>query len=274
MPPLCLFRTLIVQTMSFHFKSFLEGLYYVYNRRELVNPDPLLFLYDYDHVCDREIVGLIASCLAYGRVTQIMSSVKKILTPLGKAPSALLLQDLRSIKGLYKHFKHRFTTGEDIERLLTQTGEVLRVEGSLENLMAQCLKGHSFIKALDIFSLTLEPHKRGFSLLTAPKDGSACKRLLLYLKWMVRRDDVDPGGWQVLSPRELIIPTDTHLHHIGLKLGLTQRKQADLKTALEITQAFSKATPEDPVRYDFVLSRFGIRSALCVEELANLYKKD
>ena len=65
-----------------------------------------------------------------------------------------------------------------------------------------------------------------FSLVTAPKDGSACKRLFLYLKWLVRHDDVDPGGWEVLRPSELIVPTDTHMHKIGMQLGLTKRKNA------------------------------------------------
>ena len=110
----------------------------------------------------------------------------------------------------------------------------------------------------------------GFPLLAAPVDGSACKRLLLYLKWMVRHDEVDPGGWTVFSPKDLIMPMDTHIHGIALRLGLTKRKQADLKTAVEVTEAFARLTPEDPTRYDFVLSRFGIRSALKIQGLADL----
>jgi uncharacterized protein (TIGR02757 family) len=89
---------------------------------------------------------------------------------------------------------------------------------------------------------------------------------------MVRRDEVDPGGWTVFSPKDLIVPTDTHMHGIALRLGLTARKQADLKTALEITRAFARLRPDDPARYDFALTRFGIRGALSVSELMESYR--
>ncbi|MCD6487215.1 MAG: TIGR02757 family protein, partial [Syntrophobacterales bacterium] len=100
---------------------------------------------------------------------------------------------------------------------------------------------------------------RGNSLLPSPAKGSACKRLNLFLRWMVRHDDVDPGGWDDISSSKLIIPLDTHMHRICLALGITKRKQADMKTALEITRSFQVMAPHDPVRYDFALTRLGIR---------------
>jgi uncharacterized protein (TIGR02757 family) len=255
-------------------KAFLEGLYLVYNRRELVYPDPLAFLYEYGDPLDREIAGLVASCLAYGRVAQILKSVRKILSPLGPHPHRFLLRG-RLPEGLFGDFKHRFTTGEQVRGFLNRASAILRSHGSLEAFMKQCSQGGDFLEALNRFSRGLSPSRevlsataRGsFSLLAAPENGSACKRLALYLKWMVRRDDVDPGGWTVFSPQELIVPTDTHMHGIALRLGLTARKQADLKTALEITRAFAQFCPEDPARYDFALTRFGIRGALSVSEL-------
>ena len=105
------------------------------------------------------------------------------------------------------------------------------------------------------------------SLLPDPDRGSACKRLHLFLKWMVRVDAVDPGGWTVLPPSALVVPVDTHMHRIGLALGLTERGQADIRTALEMTEAFSLVRPDDPVRYDFALTRFGIRPDLDMEAL-------
>ena len=149
--------------------------------------------------------------------------------------------------------------------------------GSVEKLMASCLEraNDNLFDALDIFSDCLSRNEdgvraSGFSLVTAPRDGSACKRLFLFLKWMVRHDDVDPGGWTVISPRRLIMPTDTHIHAISLRLGLTKRKQADLKAAVEITGALARLCPDDPTRYDFVLTRFGIRDGLSVDELTRL----
>ncbi|MDR3230878.1 MAG: TIGR02757 family protein [Synergistaceae bacterium] len=251
-------------------KAFLEGLYFVYNRRELVHPDPLIFLYDYDDPLDREIAGLVSSCLAYGRVAQILKSVQKILEPMGSHPHRFLLRH-SDLQDLFGDFKHRFTTGTQMADLLAQTSKILREQGSIEALMKDCLRmGGSLTGGLNLFARALEPKRAGFSLLTAPEDGSACKRLLLWLKWMVRRDDVDPGGWNVLSPRDLLMPTDTHIHHLALQLGLTRRKQADLKTAIEITQSFAALTPEDPTRYDFALTRFGIRTGLSLTELVEL----
>ena len=252
-------------------KPFLDGLYFVYNRRELIHPDPLLFLYRYDDPLDREIAGLVASSLAYGRVAQILGSISRVLDPLGPRPHRFLIDHPKAPERLLEGFKHRFTTAGEMVGLLANAARAQREHGSLEGLLRHCLeRSHDLLSALDGFSDVLSPERRGFPLLAAPRDGSACKRLFLLLKWMVRRDDVDPGGWNVVAPRDLIMPTDTHIHAIALKLGLTKRKQADLVTALEITERFREVAPDDPTRYDFVLSRFGIRSGLHADDLSDL----
>ena len=246
-------------------KAFCEGMRYVYSRRELVNPDPLFFLYDYDDVRDREIVGLVASSLAYGRVAQIMKSVEKVLACLGKHPHDFLLNnDNPDI--VPSTFKHRFTTARDMNTLLNNVKGVLREYGNIEAFVGECLKrsGGEIFSALDKFADRMSEGKAegAFSLITAPRDGSACKRLFLYLRWMVRKDEVDPGGWEVLKPDELIVPTDVHMHRIARQLGITKRKVADLRTAIEITSGFSAICPEDVCRFDFVLTRFGIKFLL------------
>ena len=96
-------------------------------------------------------------------------------------------------------------------------------------------------------------------LLPFPEKGSACKRLNLFLRWMVRKDRVDPGGWDGVPASKLIVPLDTHMYGITRGLGFTERKSADLRTAIEATAAFRKIAPRDPVRYDFALTRPGIR---------------
>ncbi|MEW5909317.1 MAG: TIGR02757 family protein, partial [Thermodesulfobacteriota bacterium] len=106
-------------------------------------------------------------------------------------------------------------------------------------------------------------------LIALPERGSPCKRMNLFLRWMVRKDEIDPGGWDEIPPSKLIVPLDTHLHSVSIALGLTCRKQANLKTALEITNRFKTISPEDPVRYDFSLTRFGIRSELSPSDLFN-----
>ena len=251
-------------------RSFLEGLYYVYQRRELINPDPLYFLYSYENIRDREIVGLIASSLAYGRVAQIMKSVEKVLACLTESPHEFLI-NAKNFEIVPENFKHRFTTAHDVNNLLANITSIIRKHESLENFLGECLKDSNgdLSAALDGFSDALSRNKEpgSFSLVTAPRDKSACKRLFLYLKWLVRADDVDPGGWKVLRPSDLIVPTDTHMHNIARKLGFTKRKQADLKTAIEITENFRTICPEDPTKYDFVLTRFGIRAGLNVNDL-------
>ena len=254
-------------------KSFLEGLYYVYQRKELINPDPLYFLYSYKDVRDLEIIGLIAASLAYGRVSQIMKSVEKVLSCLTDSPHEFLIAN-ENFNIVPETFKHRFTTGEDINNLLANISKIIKEFGTLEKFFENCISdSENIFAALDKFSDALSKNKKpgAFSLVTAPKDGSACKRLFLYLKWLVRHDDVDPGGWKIIRPSDLIVPTDTHMHNIAQRLGFTNRKNADLKTAIEITEGFKKICPEDPAKYDFVLTRFGIRAGLDVDELSELF---
>ena len=114
--------------------------------------------------------------------------------------------------------------------------------------------------------LTAGKNKPGH-LVALPEKGSACKRMNLFLRWMVRNDNVDPGGWADVPLSKPIVPLDTHMHKIGLKLGFTSKKQANMDTALEITNVFKKFVPDDPVKYDFSLTRFGIREGMTMDSL-------
>jgi len=252
------------------FKSGLDRLYSRYNKRRFVHPDPLEFLYDYPDTRDREIVGLVASSLAYGKVAQILKSVNAVLRLLTDRPSIFLEScNQKTLLALFRGFRHRFTTGEDIAALLSGVKEVIREYGSLEECMARGVGEPTIISALSSFvqSIRIRGQRVPPFLLPDPGDGSACKRPFLYLRWMVRSDDVDPGGWKRIDPSTLIIPLDTHMYSISRKLGITTRKQADLKTAQEVTAFFRKLSPHDPVKYDFVLTRFGIRDDMDKDSL-------
>ena len=246
-------------------KAFCEGMYYVYARRELVYPDPLWYLYGYDDPLDREVVGLIAASLAYGRVSQIMKSVERVLACLGSRPREFLLRTGDS-EIVPSSFKHRFTTSEDMNNFLKNIGGILRKYDSVENFMGECLKasGGELFSSLDKFSDELSRNKRegSFSLMSAPRDGSPCKRLFLYLRWQVRTDEVDPGHWRVFSPSELLIPLDTHMLAISRTLGFTSSSVPSLNAAKLISNHFSSFSKTDPTKYDFPLTRFGIRSGL------------
>ncbi len=235
-----------------------------YHHREFVHPDPLEFLYDYPELRDRELVGLIASSLAYGRVAQILKSVSSILDRMDHSPHDFLLKTSpKKIISQLKNFKHRFTTGKDLSHMLLGARKMILKHGSLYHGFMDGFDSNddTILPALSIFvkQLTVFLPDERKHLLACPDKGSACKRLNLFLRWMVREDNVDPGGWREVPPSMLVVPLDTHMHRIGLSLQLTSRKQADMRTALEITKTFRKISPEDPVRYDFSLTRLGIR---------------
>ncbi|MDR1514247.1 MAG: TIGR02757 family protein [Synergistaceae bacterium] len=272
--------------------ELLEELYEEYNRREYVSPDPLEFLYHYDKAADREVVGLIASSLAYGRVTSILSSVRKVLNVLGGSPAESLLEyagrenSHDAMAERLGGFVHRFTACEEMAKFLYGTGKVLLSYGSLENLFMEGMSPETppisgvfphrgkILGAMEFFTRTLLDHAglESSHLLPRPSKGSACKRLALYIRWMARRDDVDPGGWRCVPACDIIVPLDTHMFRIAVGLGFVTRKSADGVSALLATDGFGRLRPDDPVRYDFALTRFGIRTGMSVEELLAKFK--
>ncbi len=243
------------------YRDALERHHRAFHKRCFVHPDPLEFLYDYDDPADREIVALIAASLAYGRVTQILVSVRRVLDRLGESPARYVRDTTPArMKARMAGFKHRWTTGEDLAALLAGARQTIRAHGSL----GECLAGkvapgdETIIGALTGLVGELSAFAPGSKVLADPARGSACKRLHLMLRWLVRRDEVDPGGWDNISPRLLVVPVDVHMHRIARTLGLTSRKAADGRTALEITRTFAAICPDDPVRYDFSLTRLGL----------------
>jgi uncharacterized protein (TIGR02757 family) len=239
-------------------------LYEKYNRKRWVHPDPLELLFPFENPDDREIVGLIASSLAYGRVLQIRRSIERVLERMPSPRRDVERATPKTLKAALKGFRHRFTAGDDVAILLLGVRKALRRFGSLNACFISGLdpSADSVLPALARFVEAVFPAPVGgrFSLLPNPGTGSACKRLNLFLRWMVRKDGVDPGGWSGVDPSLLVVPLDTHMHRICMGLGLTRRKQANLQAALEITDAFRIIAPDDPVRYDFCLTRLGIRN--------------
>lgn len=243
-------------------KKRLDALYARYNRREFVGTDPLMFLYRYDDPADREIVGLIASALAYGRVALIKKSIETVLAPMGRP--AVFLQETKpaELKAMFRSFRHRFTGGRELAALLIGIRRVAGKHGSLKDCFLAGLRAEdaTVLPALERFAEEMAGagERRAAFLLTSPADGSACKRMNLFLRWMVRRDAVDPGGWDEVGAHRLVIPLDTHLFRICRALGLTRRNQANLRAAMDITESFRAISPHDPIRYDFAISRLGI----------------
>jgi len=216
-------------------------------------------------------VALVASSLAYGRVAQILRGVSDVLDRIGPQPAEYLAGStagslLRAMRG----FKHRFSTGRHVAAMLTGAARAIAEHGSLHACFRSGMDDGDagMLPAMKAFvgRLTQAAGDDCGHLLPDPARGSACKRLCLMLRWMVRRDRVDPGGWSGIPADKLLVPLDTHMHKIALGLGITKRKSADMRTAVEVTEAFRKLSPADPVRYDFALTRLGIRSEMDVGE--------
>ena len=252
----------------------LDALFRKYDRRFL-EPDPVQFVHAQRRKEDREVVGLIASSLAYGNVRQIKQSVERVLAALGPRPArAVRRLDPRQAAGILAGFKHRFNDGRDVACLLYFIRQMLERHGSIEGFFAAGLeRGHPHVgPALASFSaraLALDhgglygrralPAKAGVRFFfPSPADGSPCKRLNLYLRWMVRRDGVDLGVWRRVEPARLVIPLDAHVFAVARRVALTRLRSPGWRMALDITARLRRLDPEDPVKYDFALYRMGL----------------
>jgi uncharacterized protein (TIGR02757 family) len=248
-------------------RDLLERLYARYNRRELIAPDPLAWVYKYERRADREVVGFIGSALAYGRVEQINKSVTKLFGIMGARPAEFAGNFSKGDRRKFAGFKHRFNTGEDIADFLQLIKFMLDEYGSIDAYFLTGYKSEdaNIIPALAKFCELLLERVGGAKdrpglkfLLSNPEEGSACKRLNLFLRWMVRKDDVDTGLWKKIGPEKLIVPVDVHMGRLSAILGFHSRKNLGIKAAQEITAGFAQINPADPVKYDFCLTRIGI----------------
>jgi uncharacterized protein (TIGR02757 family) len=239
-----------------------EDLYGRANHHRFIYPDPLHFVYCYETKQDRELAGFIASSLAFGRVSQINKTLQNLFRRIGRPTHYLKSRRLSSMRSDFVDFRHRFAKDVDVMVLLVALKRTIQTYGSLSSCFER--GGESadvtLYPALAAFVQRMKEFMEGRStfLLPDPGKGSALKRLNLFLRWMIRHDRVDPGVWKGLPKAKLIIPLDTHMYRACLNVGFTQRKQPNLRTALEVTECFRCINPEDPVKYDFALTRMGM----------------
>jgi len=246
------------QKLDYHYKTF---------DKSQIAPDPLQFLHLFNDPADIEAMGFIASVFAYGNVTQIINTLNSFLLLTGKKPYNFISK----CRNLNRNdlFIHRFYSINDIRDLFILLSEIYSEYGSLKNLF---LSGYSekdvnLKKAVSAFSFHfIERQKRkhkisqGFRFMfPLPEKGSACKRMNLFLRWMIRKDELDFGLWNEIPPDKLVIPVDTHIARICRSLKLTVRKNVSWKMAEEITGNLKKFDPDDPVKYDFAICHIGMR---------------
>ena len=226
--------------------------------------DPLGLVRRFGPGPDREVAGLVAATLAFGNVTAIRASVGRVLRALGPSPAfAADTMSREELASRLEGFVHRVYRGEDVAAMLARAGELRRAHGSLGAALAHELAaaGGDLREGLARLADGLRgpAPRRGLAhLVPDPRAGSACKRLLLYARWMARPDDgVDLGLWPV-APSALVIPVDTHVLRISQNLGLTRRRDASWRTAEDITTTLRLFDPDDPVKYDFAICHLGV----------------
>lgn len=255
-------------------REFLEALYREHHRPENLHPDPLVFVQGFADPRDGELAGLVAASLAYGRVGQILRTLEGVFAVLGARPREMLdAATVRDLRDQFRGFFYRFHKSEDLVLFLHLTRQALARWGTLAAAFQAGDRGGDLGDALAAFGETIlagdprpvlrtraiPPGHPVRHLLPSPARGGAAKRLCLYLRWMVRRDALDPGYWHgQVDPARLVVPLDTHVARVGRELGFTARKAADWKTACEITAALRRYDPADPIRFDFSLFRFGM----------------
>jgi uncharacterized protein (TIGR02757 family) len=253
-------------------QTLLESVYSNYHKQAFIHPDPLEFVGKYKKPEDMEIAALIASSFAIGRVESILQTVDFILTVIKSPKDALLSLSRVDLESIFHDFKYRFYTSGSLVDFLIGIKKVIREFGSLHDCFLAGVNktGGDPVDTLSFFvNQIMVDTSHGRSVLPDPDKGSACKRLNLFLRWMIRKDEIDPGIWEDIPKDILIIPLDTHMTQISQILGFTERKSADMKTAIEITDALKTYDSMDPVRFDFSLTRLGIHPDLNYDELYN-----
>ncbi len=249
-------------------KRRLDGLLELYGPA-YIDTDPIGMVHAFEKREDREVAAFFAAALAFGRVASIRASLSRIFERLGESPRDRLLRfESRKEKSLFRGLVHRWASPTALAGLAGLLGNALRESGSLEAFFMRDYRpgAPTLQEALADFRRRLfspfagKAKRKGLDYLVPDPDGNAaCKRLHLFLRWMIRpQDGVDLGLWRGPRTSQLTIPLDTHIARIGLLIGLTDRRTPDRRMAEEITDSLRLLDPADPVRYDFAISRMGI----------------
>jgi uncharacterized protein (TIGR02757 family) len=256
--------------VSRRLKPFLDHVLARYNRREYLATDPLSAVYRYPDPRDQEVVAFVAAGLAFGNVKAVLAGIAAALAPLGPHP-ARTLTDLGPAAALRKAqgFNYRWVRDRDMANLWLMLGSALRAAGGLEPLFAASHSGAApdtlvgadglVVALTDLAPSAVDVTRRGTrSFLPRVSGPGASKRLHMFLRWMVRKDELDLGLWTAARPAQLLVPLDTHVARLSRRLGLTARRTAGKAMAQEITAGLRVLDPADPIKYDFALAHLGI----------------
>lgn len=240
----------------------------VWNNPDFIGSDPISVPHRFTRLQDREIMGFWAATLAWGQRKTIINSALRLSELMDHAPYDFVLNHEESDRERFSEFKHRTFQYTDTLWFLHWLQEYYRREDSLETAFSSHLiPGDITVEnALAGFHDSFFDHPyapgRTRKHVATPVRGSTCKRLNMFLRWMVRKDDrgVDFGVWNRISPAQLLIPLDVHVDRVARRLGLLHRPQTDWLAVLELTENLRQFDPDDPARYDFALFGMGVSS--------------
>ncbi len=245
-------------------KAFLDNKVAQYNRPDFIKNDPVCIPHLFTKKQDIEIMGFWAATLAWGQRVTIINKCKELIALMDGAPYDFIINHEEPDLKKLLHFKHRTFNDIDTLYFIAFFRHHYSQHDSLESAFISTDGNYTPFKGLGgfrdyFFSLPYFPH-RTKKHVSSPAQKSTCKRLNMFLRWMVRKDDcgVDFGIWNQIKPSELIMPCDLHVDRVARKLGLITRKQTDWQTAIELTERLRGFDPVDPVKYDFALFALGI----------------
>lgn len=255
-------------------KPGLDQLYDGFNLEHSTR-DPIWTVRRFADPADQEIAAFLASALAFGRVQSVIQTVEAVLAVMGPSPAAFVRAFTPARAPAFGTLGHRWIRTRDLAALTWQLHQMVRDHGSLEGFFAvgHALDAESVESGLESFStraMALDlaaiygdarPVPGVGYFFSRPSSGGACKRLNLFLRWVVRRDAVDVGLWSRVRPAQLVVPLDTHIIRVGRCLGMTSRLSPGWRMALDITRTLRQLNPDDPVRYDFSMCHLGMMGA-------------
>ncbi len=245
-------------------REFLDSKVALYNRPDFIEHDPVSIPHRFKKKQDIEIAGLFAAVLAWGQRITIINKTNDLLDRMGNAPHDFLLHHKLNDLKAFENFKHRTFNSTDALYFIEFLSQYYKRNKSLEDLFlvsTECktteqglIHFHTSFFSLEDYPLRTKKH------ISTPERKSACKRINMYLRWMVRQDNkgVDFGIWKRISPSQLICPIDLHVERVARKLKLIKSKSVNWKTALELTENLKRLDSADPVKYDFALFGLGI----------------
>lgn len=247
-------------------KSYLDSCVKKFNTTDFIDHDPISIPHLFSRKQDIEIMGFWVSMLAWGQRKTIINKANELIQLMDGAPFDFILNHEEKDRKAFLNFKHRTFQAIDTLYFLTFFQDFYKKNESLESAFSDHLtpKSENIEPALkgfheQFFSLPDAPHRTRKHVST-PARNSACKRLNMFLRWMVRKDKkgVDFGIWKKIKPAQLLMPLDVHVDRVARRLNLLERKQTDWKSVVELTNNLKQFDPKDPVKYDFALFGVGV----------------